>query len=119
MPGMHMGTGRAVADIEHLRQSISDILTTPMGTRLERRTYGSMVPDLIDQPDNGATRVRLYAAVATALIKWEPRLRLGRVTLSRGPSAGQATLELEGEYLAPTGSRQFNLQLALQQRTAA
>ena len=119
MPGMHMGTGRAVADIEHLRQSISDILTTPMGTRIERRTYGSMVPDLIDQPDNGATRVRLYAAVATALIKWEPRLRLGRVTLSRGPSAGQATLELEGEYLAPTSSRQFNLQLALQQRTAA
>ena len=48
MPGMHMGTGRAVADIEHLRQSISDILTTPMGTRIERRTYGSMVPDLID-----------------------------------------------------------------------
>ena len=116
---MDLNTGRAVADIDHLRQSISDILTTPVGTRLERRTYGSLVPDLIDHPDNGATRVRLYAAVATALIKWEPRLRLGRVTLSRGPSAGQATLELEGEYLAPTGSRQFNLQLALQQRTAA
>lgn len=119
MPGMHLITGRAVADIEHLRQSIADILTTPLGTRLERRTYGSLVPDLIDQPDNGATRVRLYAAVASALIKWEPRLRLARVALRSGPAAGQVALDLEGEYLAPTGSRPVNLQVALTQRAAA
>lgn len=119
MSGMNMTTGRAAADLEHLRQSIRDILTTPVGTRLERRTYGSLLPDLLDHPDNGATRVRLYAAVASALMKWEPRLRLSRVALSSGPAAGQATLDLSGEYLAPTGSRPVNLQVALQQRAAA
>lgn len=119
MPGMNNLSGKPVADIAHLSQSIADILTTPLGTRLERRTYGSLVPDLIDHPDNGATRVRIYAAVASALMKWEPRLHLSRVQLASGPAAGRATLDLSGEYLAPTGSRPVNLQVALQQRAAA
>lgn len=119
MPGMSSTTGRTLDGIDHLRQSISDILTTPIGTRLERRTYGSLVPDLIDHPDNATTRVRMYAAVASALMKWEPRLHLSRVQLASGPAAGRATLDLSGEYLAPTGSRPVNLQVALQQRAAA
>ena len=119
MSGMNLNTGRAVADLDHLRQSISDILTTPVGTRLERRTYGSLVPDLIDHPDNGTTRIRMYAATASALMRWEPRLRLSRIQLTSGPQTGQVTLDLSGEYLAPQGSRPLNLQLALQMRAAA
>ena len=42
MPGMNNLSGKPVADIAHLSQSIADILTTPLGTRLERRTYGSV-----------------------------------------------------------------------------
>ena len=59
MPGMNNLSGKPVADIAHLSQSIADILTTPLGTRLERRTYGSLLPELIDHPDNGTTRVRM------------------------------------------------------------
>lgn len=117
---MNRDTGKTMATgLEHLRQSITDILTTPIGSRLERRTYGSLLPELIDHPDNPATRVRLYAAVASALMKWEPRLRLNRVQLASGPSAGQYTLELTGEHLAAAGTRPVNLQVALQQRAAA
>ena len=83
MSGMNLNTGRAVADLDHLRQSIRDILTTPIGTRLERRTYGSLVPDLIDHPDNNASQVRLFSAVASALLRWEPRFRLTRVGVQR------------------------------------
>ena len=119
MTGMHRSSGEGMRDHAHLMQSIADILTTPLGTRLQRRTYGSLLPDLIDHPDNGATRVRIYAAVASALMKWEPRLHLSRVQLASGPAAGRATLDLSGEYLAPTGSRPVNLQVALQQRAAA
>ena len=119
MPGMSSTTGRTLDGMDHLRQSISDILTTPVGTRIERRNYGSLLPTLIDHPDNATTRVRIYAAVASALMKWEPRLHLSRVQLASGPAAGRATLDLSGEYLAPTGSRPVNLQVALQQRAAA
>lgn len=80
---MNRHTGRALGDLEHLRQSIADILTTPIGSRIMRRDYGSLVPQLIDQPDNEATHIRLYAAIASALMKWEPRLRLASIRFER------------------------------------
>lgn len=118
-PGMHRATGAALQGIEHLRQSIADILTTPLGTRLERRTYGSLLPELIDHPDNGVTRLRMMAATAGALMRWEPRLRVSRVQLASGPEAGQVTLELSGEYLGTGGDPlPLQLQQALQMRAA-
>lgn len=110
-------TGRRIDGIDHLLQSIADILTTPLGTRIARRTYGSLLPALLDQPDNAATRLRCYAAIASALMNWEPRLRVTRVGLEPGEKPGQATVTLEGEYL-PEG-RNVGLSAALQMRGAA
>lgn len=95
MTGLSRVSGRALDanSIEHLMQSIGDILTTPLGSRILRRTYGSELPDLIDQPLNARTRLRMYAATAMALLRWEPRVRLKRVTL-RASSDGKAGLEL-------------------------
>lgn len=80
---MNRHNGRALGDLEHLRQSIADILTTPIGSRVMRRDYGSLVPALIDQPDNLATQVRLYGAIAGALMRWEPRLALASLKMTR------------------------------------
>lgn len=98
MTGMNRSTGSARDNIEHLAQSIADILTTPIGSRVARRTYGSLLPELVDQPDNGTTRVRLYAATAGALMRWEPRLRVSRITLARGESAGRLQISIDGIY---------------------
>lgn len=46
MPGMHTATGRALFGLAHIRQSITGILTTPIGSRLMRRRYGSEVTEL-------------------------------------------------------------------------
>lgn len=96
MIGMDRTTGKSLQGVDHLRQSIADILTTPIGSRVMRRDYGSELPDLLDQPDNGATRVRIYAATATALMRWEPRLKLSRVSLGYGTRPGQVVLDIEG-----------------------
>lgn len=112
---MNRTTGRRITGLAHLKQSVADILTTPLGTRLERRTYGSLLPSLIDQPDNARTRLRCYAAIASALMKWEPRLRVTRVGMTSGEQPGQATVDLEGEYLGQA----INLSTALQLRGAA
>ncbi|MGV6379234.1 GPW/gp25 family protein, partial [Escherichia coli] len=45
------GTGN-LNDMEHLKQSVRDILITPLASRVMRREYGSLVPDLIDEPMN-------------------------------------------------------------------
>ena len=104
--GLNATTGAAVSDIAHLRQSVAVILFTPVGTRVMRRSFGSLLPELIDQPDNPATRVRLYAAVAGALMRWEPRLRISRVQLM-STRAGSAELVLVGTYVPADGPQQL------------
>lgn len=96
---MHRATGRRIAGIDHLIQSIGDILSTPLGTRLARRNYGSLLPALLDQPANAATRLRCTAAIAAALMRWEPRLRVTHVALDIGPAPGQASVTVQGDYL--------------------
>jgi hypothetical protein len=112
---MDRTTGRHITGIAHVRQSVADILTTPLGTRLQRRNYGSLLPNLIDQPDNAHTRLRCYAAIASALMKWEPRLRITRVGMTTGDQPGQAMVDLQGEYLG----RAVSFSTALQLRGAA
>lgn len=112
---MDRTTGRRISGIDHVRQSVADILTTPLGSRLERRNYGSLFPSLIDQPDNAHTRLRCYAAIASALMKWEPRLRVTRVGMTAGDRPGQATVDLQGDYLGQAVS----LSTALQMRGSA
>lgn len=108
---MDRTTGRHITGIAHIRQSVADILTTPLGTRLQRRNYGSLLPNLIDQPDNAHTRLRCYAAIASALMKWEPRLRITRVGMTTGDQPGQAMVDLQGEYLGQAVSFSTALQL--------
>lgn len=95
MIGVDASTGRTLDGLAHLGQSIGDILMTPLGSRVMRRDYGSLLPDLIDQPFNDATRLRLYGATALALMRWEPRIRLIRVQLFLGEAAGTYVLELD------------------------
>lgn len=104
MSGMNRVTGGVLAGVEHLRQSIADILGTPVGSRVMRRDYGSLLPELIDQPDNETTRVRVYAATAGALMRWEPRLRLTRISWLPGSRQGQVVLQVDGVYIEGDGN---------------
>ncbi|UNK26352.1 GPW/gp25 family protein [Serratia plymuthica] len=69
--GMNTNSGRAVEDIDHIRQSISKILLTPIGSRITRRPFGSLMSELIDQPQNDTTRLQLMAAAYSAINRWE------------------------------------------------
>ncbi|MFP3922788.1 GPW/gp25 family protein [Pseudomonas sp. W5-36] len=99
MIGMNSKNGKTLTGSAHLAQSISDILSTPLGTRIMRRDYGSQLADLVDWPLNNATKLQAYAAVAIALMRWEPRIRLSRVQLSLGEQPGQAILDIEGSVV--------------------
>lgn len=46
MSGTSRLTGRVIDQDAHLTQSITDILTTPKGSRVMRRDYGSRLADL-------------------------------------------------------------------------
>jgi phage baseplate assembly protein W len=98
MKGMSRTTGKYFNDLEHLKQSIVDILTTPVGSRVMRREYGSNLFYLVDKPVNRDFLQQIYAAVAEALERWEPRLNLKKVTVDEVKD-GRVTLSLSGIYL--------------------
>lgn len=90
--------GALLSEEEHLQQSVADILTTPIGSRVMRRDYGSNIPFLIDNPISPSLFLALYAATADALRLWEPRLYLQSVSASY--EGGHITLLLTGIYVA-------------------
>lgn len=97
MSGMNTQTGQVIDGLDHLYQSIAKILTTPLGTRIGRREFGSELFNLVDAPNNAATRVRLYAATAAALMQWEPRLKVTRIRLADDAAlSGLQVIEIEG-----------------------
>ncbi|HEX7856026.1 MAG TPA: GPW/gp25 family protein [Sphingobium sp.] len=98
MRGMSRITGRPLEGTEHLEQSVNDILTTPIGTRVARRDYGSMLPLLMDQPMNAVGRARLFAATAMALSRWEPRIKVTSFALI-ATADGKAALTINGQRL--------------------
>lgn len=96
MNGMDKTGGGPLDGDAHLAQSIADILATPLGSRLMRRDYGSLLFELVDRPLNAAVRMLLHAATAIALRRWEPRLRLTRVSLAGTPQDGVLSIRIEG-----------------------
>ncbi len=96
MIGTSRQTGRTIDGPSRLAQAIGDILSTPKGSRVMRRDYGSDLPLLIDAPMNDETMVDVYAATAEAIDRWEPEFALRRVELLSA-SAGRMELRLTGD----------------------
>ncbi|MGD8174793.1 GPW/gp25 family protein [Marinimicrobium sp. ARAG 43.8] len=97
MRGMNAKTGKALQGIDHIRQSLTDILATPVGSRTMRRDYGSLLPDLIDQPLNATTLLQSYAAAAISIAQFEPRVqveKISRAVNAERPGTAQLTVEL-------------------------
>ena len=94
--GMNQQTGLALTDTDHIRQSVRDILLTPQGSRISRREYGSVLFALTDQPQNEALNLQIMAAVYGALSRWEPRIGLNTVNITRNYD-GSMQVELTGQ----------------------
>ncbi len=95
---MSVATGKPLGGLDHVRQSIRDILMTPTGTRVMLRDYGTPLFGLVDKPITPETRMEIYSAVVAALYKWEPRVRVNSVSLvPDGP--GHISLTLDCTYL--------------------
>jgi phage baseplate assembly protein W len=98
MIGANRHTGRPLDGIGHLRQSIDDILTTPLGSRRMRPDYGSQLRRMVDLPVTEGWKSAVQAEVARALGRWEPRLALSSVRVVT-VLQGQVTFQLRGTYL--------------------
>ncbi|WP_380184879.1 GPW/gp25 family protein [Kalamiella sp. sgz302252] len=93
--GMSRDTGAALTDLDHIRQSVHDILLTPVGSRVMRRSYGSLLSALIDQPQNEALRLQIMSACYMAILQWEPRVKLTGISYESAFDGGMV-VEITG-----------------------
>ena len=94
--GLDMDTGRRIAGEAHLRQSVRDILTTPIGADVMNRGYGAGLFGRLDAPMQPGRTADIVADSADALARHEPRVTLQRVVVNRvAPGALDVDLRLE------------------------
>ncbi|WMN59296.1 GPW/gp25 family protein [Pseudoalteromonas xiamenensis] len=98
MIGMNAKTGKALSGVEHLKQSIRDIVTTPLGSRVMRRDYGCGLFELVDRPFSHSLVGDITMSIANALEKWEPRFRLDGVSVHPA-GEGKLSIAINGLYL--------------------
>ena len=95
---MNINNGKNISEISHIKQSIANILTTPLGSRIMRRDYGSRLFEKIDRPINGELIAEIYSDIVEALFIWEPRFELEQVTV-QNVAQGKIIIDLEGNLL--------------------
>lgn len=110
---MNRHTGGALTTVESIAQSMSDILSTRLGTRVMRREYGSLLPELVDHPFNENTRLQVYAATVMALMRWETRVSLSSVQFLGANLQGQSYLDIEGSIVDSNESLSLSVSLNL------
>ena len=96
MTGMNRVTGKAMAGLPHILQSIGDILTTPVGSRPMRRNYGAYLHKIIDQPNTPANRLLASSYCASAIARWESRVKLNRVSVTLASAEGKTGIDMHG-----------------------
>lgn len=109
---MSRESGRSIPEIDHIIQSIQDILTTPLGSRIMRREYGSMLPDLIDQPTTSVLILKLYSAIYTAISRWEDRISIEQIQISNMQD-GQLVIDLDAVYYLDQKNIGLNIPLKM------
>ena len=101
MAGMNNKTGQRIEGVAWLRQRLADVLSTPLGTRVMLRAYGSRLFELTDNPMSPRWKVQIYAAVAEAISNPINGLPDFQVTAStvKVDSEGKAELDVWGVYV--------------------
>jgi len=95
--GMCETTGTLISGVAHVRQSLSRIVLTRLGTRTQRRNFGTNILPLVSAPGNDATRVKTIAIIAKAILTWEPRVKLSHI-LFNVDFDGRGVIEINCSY---------------------
>jgi phage baseplate assembly protein W len=93
---------------EAIRQSVWLILATSPGERPMRPDFGCGMHDLVFAGTDASTAGSVASSVRDALLRWEPRIEVLDVEVTREPSA-PTTLTVLVEYRVRSTNNVFNL----------
>ena len=110
---MMSNTGQLLTDeLDSIRLSITDIMTTPIGTRIMRKDYGSKIPDLIDQPMNDILMIQLYSEIYTPILKWENRISIEQINIHE-VGHGKLIMDLDAVHITTDQSINLNIPIKM------
>lgn len=88
---------RLVGGQEEIEQAIRLVLGTAYGERPMRPEFGCGIHDFVFAPADGATAARIAFEVRSALSRWEPRIDVVDVVVTRD-STHEAALYIDVRY---------------------
>ncbi len=104
--GIDRRTFKVLTGLDHVRQSVEVIFSTPLMARIMRRTFGfAGLPLLGRQNLTPDVLLRFYTAIHIALELWEPRLDSLRAYYPQGQNTpegwrqGKLGLRLQADYM--------------------
>lgn len=114
--GINRENGKILVGWAHVAQSISVIVQTLIGERVQRRDFGSLVPALIDRPSNDETILEFIIAIAEALearqmahsIYGEPDFKTLAVQIT-APNPGEIVIGVVGFHYENGSSTRRNV----------
>lgn len=80
-----------------ITEAIWIVMSTPRRSRVMEPAFGCGIHDYVFAPNNAATRAVIEAEVRDALVRWEPRIDVLRVTATAHADAPN-TLMIEVDY---------------------
>jgi len=96
--GLNRVTGKYLTDWDHCVQSLLDIFTTHIGTRVMRLDYGSGDMALLDRPGNKQVIALFYSTLVSAILQWEPGFRVTQFQVVVAGADGQFTFAIVGIF---------------------
>jgi hypothetical protein len=96
-----------VRDEEAVEQAIGVILETVRRERVMVPSFGSGLRNFLFAPNGAITRTQVEADVKRALVDWEPRIDVERVTARSSPDTPNLLL-IEIDYVVRSNSAFYN-----------
>jgi uncharacterized protein len=88
------GSIQLSANTPNLEESIRIILRTRLGERVYRPNFGSRLSEMLFEPMNSQTLLRIRLYVEEALEMWEPRIILNEVVTIPNQDDGRVDIEI-------------------------
>jgi phage baseplate assembly protein W len=92
---------------DRIRDAIWIVLSTALGERVMRPTFGAGVESYVFEPNSAVSRTRLAAAIRDGLTRWEPRISLVNIDVSEGDVPNLVNVSID--YTIRTTNELFNL----------
>ena len=100
------GIGRSKGP-DRIQDAIWIILSTSLGERVMRESFGVGVNDYVFRSNSDAVRAQLAADVSAALARWEPRITQVNVSVQEGSEPNQVLIVID--YQISSTNELFNL----------